>query len=47
MNPASIAEGEPGMSDSYFIHPSSFVDTGAQIGAGTKDMALLPYQLRR
>jgi UDP-2-acetamido-3-amino-2,3-dideoxy-glucuronate N-acetyltransferase len=24
------------MSDSYFVHPSSFVDAGAQIGAGTK-----------
>ena len=24
------------MSDSYFVHPSSFVDGGAQIGAGTK-----------
>jgi UDP-2-acetamido-3-amino-2,3-dideoxy-glucuronate N-acetyltransferase len=31
-----MLKGEFGMTSSYFVHPSSFVDEGAQIGAGTK-----------
>ena len=36
------------MSDNgYFVHESSYVDEGVQIGEGTTDLALLPHPDRR